>query len=295
MAPENSKLGLDLKYQVEKPPQQIVLDLEQIEATDKQYSQARNKYQTLLTISSISIFISLFLLAIPPLGIPVLIIAVAATFYFYHHYKRFARLKIEPYRYLLVKKLTELLRRDLPEAGHLKIDLDFTKPMIAHKLISEGNHPLRPGWKLKVYRDPWLNIQGQFCDRTNFELSILENHQNVSGWKRGRRGKRKYKSKNKFKGSEIYLQLRYPSKKYGAIQVLKNDAIEAIKLPQFCELKNFRLTDKSIQIKAKISQMPSMPTIVHHQLENTYQVMVSMLLSGYQILNLARTLSKSSN
>ena len=299
MASETSKLGSELRYRVKAPPQRIVLDLEQIEATDRKYSRARKKYQTLLTISSVSIFLSFFLMFLLPLGITVLAVAIITTFYFYHYHKKYSRLKIDPYRYFIVKKLTDLLHRDLGENEQLNLDLDFTKPIIAHKQIGEGDHPLRSGWKLKIYRDPWLNIQGQFCDRTNFNLDIVENYRHASGWKRSRSGKRKHKSKTKFKGSEICLQLSYSSKKYGAIHILKNDAIDAIQLPQFAELKSFKITDKLILIKVKVQQQLDRQVNLQfyevHKLDTTYQTVTAMLLSAYQMLNLARTLSKSNN
>ena len=301
MTTETSQLDQELRYVAQKIPQQIIQDLDKIKIADQEYTKLRKKYQILLTISAISIFASFFLMFLLPLGITVLVLAIIATFFFHHHYKKYARLQIEPYRYLIVKKLAYLLQRDMPENSNLNVNLDFTKSVIQSKLVSEGAHSLRVGWKLRIYQDSWLNIQGEFCDRTNFNLNIIEHHRNVSGWKRSRSGKRKHKSKNKFKGSEICLQLHYPAKKYGAIQVLQQDAMDGIKLPLYVELKNFKLNHKSILLRVKL---PPQFDIYNgyrqglseeRKIDTTYETVTAMFLSLYQILNLARTLSKVSN
>ncbi|MEM8720528.1 MAG: hypothetical protein AAGE84_14690 [Cyanobacteria bacterium P01_G01_bin.39] len=300
MTKEISKLGKELRYVTQNIPQKIIQDLDKIKVADAKYTKTRNKYQALLIISSISIFASFFLMSIPILGATVLTVAVIATCFFYYYSQKYARLQIEPARYLLVKKLVYLLQRDLSAKSYLNINLDFTTSIIQSKLTSEDAHPLKPGWKLKIYQDPWLNIQGEFCDRTNFDLNITEHHRISSGWKRSRSGKRKHKRKHKFKGSEICLQLRYPAKKYGAIQVLQQDAMAAIKLPNYVEVKNFKLNNKFILLKVNLP--PQFDYLKYHvgglsdtqKIDTSYETITSIFLSLYQILNLARTLSKVS-
>ena len=298
MTKEISRLGKELRYVTQKIPIQVIQDLDRIKAADEQYTKSRKKYYKQLTASWIVFGISLVaIFFFPPLAI-VFIFSIFTTFYLNHHYKKYARLQIEPYRYFVVERLVALFQRDMTEQGNLDVNLDFTKSMIKPKLISEDAHPSKSGWKLKIYQDPWLNIQGEFCDRTNFNLHITEHHRNSSGWKRGRRGKRKYKSKNKFKGSEICLQLRYPAKKYGAIQVLQKDAMDAIKLPNYAEIKNFKLNNKSILLKVNLPpQFDLQSSYVKgmsdgHKVNTTYETVTAMFLSLYQILNLARSLSK---
>ena len=295
---EINKLGRELRYIAQKRPRDIVRDLEKIEVADRKYTNSRKRYQTWLSISVIFIFASFFLMFILWLGITFLAVAIVASLIFGYCYSKYARLKLEPYRYSIVKKLAYLLERDMSATSNLNVDLDFTKSIIKPKLVSEGKHPTRRGWNLKIYQDSWLKIAGEFCDRTNFELNITEQHHHASGWKRGRSGKRKHKSKHKFKGSEICLQLRYPAKKYGAIQVLQQDADKAIALPEYARLKSFKLNNKSIFLKAKISPQFDLQTrnsrgmSQEQKIDTTYETVTAMFLSLYQILNLARTLSK---
>jgi len=301
MTKEISRLGKELRYVTQTIPTQVIQDLDRIKAADEQYTKSRKKYHKQLTASWIVFSISLVaMFFFPPLAI-IFVISIFTTFYLNHHYKKYARLQIEPYRYFVVERLVDLFQRDMAEQNSLNINLDFTKSMIKPKLISEGEHPLKSGWKLKIYQDPWLNIQGEFCDRTNFDLHITEHHRNSSGWNRSRSGKRKHKSKNKFKGSEICLQLRYPAKKYGAIQVLQQDAMDAIKLPDYAEVKSFKLNSKSILLKANLPPQFDLQTSYYKSMSDgqkvntTYETVTAMFLSLYQILNLARTLSKVSN
>ena len=272
-----------LLYSVQKQPLEIAEDLNKIGIFNNQVAEQVEKFSNYQLIAIICLVISLFLLLVR-IGIVLLVPSLFAIFYFNYQHQKYLRLQIDSYRYQISKKIVELLNRDIQENTNLITEIDFNKPINEQKQIDIIDHPLRSGWKIKIYQDPWFNIRGELSDRTKFRFNITENHRNVSGWKRSRSGKRKHKSKNKFKGSELTLQLRYPSRKYGAVQVLKKDAIKAIKLPDTAKLKNFKITEKSILIKV---YLPS------KTIKLTHGTFTSMLLSCYQVLNLARLLSKT--
>ena len=272
-----------LLYSAQKQPLEIAEDLNKIGIFNNQVAEQIKKFSKYKSIAAICLVISLSLLLVR-IGIVLLPLSLIAVFYFNHQHQKYLRLQMDSYYYQIGKKIVELLNRDIQKNTNISTDIDFNEAISEKKQIDIIDHPLRSGWKIKIYQDPWFNVRGELSDRTKFRFNITENHRNVSGWKRSRSGKRKHKSKNKFKGSELTLQLRYPLRKYGAVQVLKKDAIKAIKLPDTAELKNFKITEKSILIKVYLSSKT---------IKLTYGTFTSMLLSCYQVLNLARLLSKT--
>ncbi len=179
-----------------------------------------------------------------------------------------------------------MLNRDIKEGSVLTILADFNKAISKRKKLGKTSKSNLGNRKITNYFDPWLDIQGEFSDRTKFRLNIAEYYRNTSRWKTSGSGKRKWKSKDKFKKVDISLQLIYSPKKYGAVEILEKDAINAIKLTQAAKLKVFKISPKSMFLKIHLPQKS--PTSI-------YEAVTSMFLSLYQILNLARTLSKVSN
>ena len=147
-------------------------------------------------------------------------------------------------------------------------------------------HPLLVGCKIDSYQHEWLRMRGQFLDKTRFILTATVLSKTQYGWKRGRSGKNKYKSKTKPVGLDIGLTLNYSQKQYGAIKVLKNEIDAAIKVPIFCQIRNIKVTDKSIYLLVRVSS---------HLAEKSpeiYQAITTMFLSLYQVMNLAKVLTK---
>jgi hypothetical protein len=70
------------------------------------------------------------------------------------------------------------------------------------------------------------------------------------------------------------------------VKVLDNEALSAIRIPTFCQMRGLRITDKSINLAVRIS-----PDMSENN-EEIYQSVTMMFLSLYQILNLAKILSK---
>lgn len=199
---------------------------------------------------------------------------------------KFGRLNILNYRYHVTRQVLDMLGRDLDDTSDIYLNLSFQKDEINENKIDTIPHPYRRDWKIDIYQNRWLNIQGTFLDKTRFKLITLGLAKKQYGWKRSRSGKSKYKSKVKPGGLDISLSLTYPQKRYGAVKILKNEIRDAIKLPQVAVVRNLKITDKAIHLTVKLP--------AHHSelQEDIYQTIVAMFLSLYQILNLAKMLSK---
>ena len=275
----------NFRYVSNKPIGEVIEDFARLSVSIRNRLENKAKIiDTLMAIFSILIIISIFLCFVG-IGFLLLPLFIICSLYFSKQSQKYHALQNYIYRYSLSKKIVSLLNRDIKENSRLNVSVDFNLPIIKRKRIKKTKSSNYAGRKITNYFDPWLNIQGEFADRTKFKFNIAEYYRNTSRWKTSRSGKRKWKSKNKFKGMEIELQLIYQPKKYGGAAILKKDAIDAIVLAQTAKLKAFKISPKLMQIKVFLPQKS--PALI-------YQTVISMFLSLYQILNLARTLSKVS-
>ncbi|MEA5515508.1 hypothetical protein [Nodularia sp. UHCC 0506] len=217
------------------------------------------------------------------LGLIGLIIAWIYTLFMM---SKFGRLNLINYRYNLILRLMEMLARDLDETNLIYLKLSFKKNETNEHKTNTIEHPYKSGWKIDIYENQWLNIKGRFLDKTRFVLTITGLSKKQYGWKRSSSGKSKYKSKIKSGGLEINLILTYPQRRYGAVKVLQNDVREAIKIPQLAAVRGLKITDRTINFTVRID-----PQFAENQ-EKIYQTIVAMFLSLYQVLNLAKMLSK---
>ncbi len=198
----------------------------------------------------------------------------------------YGEVKVPYYRYLTLKKVLYLLRRDLEEDANVDVRLAID-PVIDKRKCYQSDR--RQDWQIDCFWDDWLMIQGQFIDGTQFVLSGAEIAVAQYGLKRSRSGKKKYKMKAKGKGLEIGLSLSFPRRKYGAISLLKHEAAAAIKLPDLVQLKTFQMKGNRMYLRVKT---PSESAPSKTNIDSLYATIVMMFLSLYQILNLARVLSK---
>lgn len=179
-----------------------------------------------------------------------------------------------------------MFARDIDKASKIDVYLSFLISTDKQYKLGTIPHPSKKGWKIDSFQHQWLRMQGQFLDKTRFMLTVTGLSKTQSGWKQGRSGKSKYKSKTKPVGLDIGLTLNYSQKQYGAIKVLKNEIDTAIKVPVFCRIRNIKVTDKSIHLSVRTS-----PHLAEKSTE-IYQAITMMFLSLYQVLNLAKALSK---
>jgi len=190
------------------------------------------------------------------------------------------KLKLRDERYELSKKIVSMVNRDRTPNSNVKMRIHFTPAGKMGKKIQTLPHPGKRGWKLDIFEDQWLTLEGKFLDSTNFFLTVTELNRRAYGT--NARGKSK--SKNKPKGTEINLKLSFPSKKYGSIHVIQKAAPEAVKLPEQVNLKRMKVTGKAIDLTVNTPHF--------FKQEQMYQTITMMFLSLYQILNFAKLLSK---
>ncbi len=281
---------------------EIVSDVQQIAAIDQWLEQTYKKLQKWL-FTSIAIAVVAFFLffVIPIVGIPLFLLSlVSIVILSFLYIGKYGRLHLSDRRYQFTQKLLELINRDRQENSQLQINLSFQPVVRKHHQTQIHPHPYKTGWKLKFYEHEWLRLSGEFSDGTNFSLAMKDCLRQAAGWKRSRSGKRKFKSKVKWKATEVFLHLKFSRKRYGGIQVLQEDARNAIALPPNTTCKNFQVKDNAIKMKAKIN--PENPTGRSNErqfadneivrIDEIYATVVAMLLSSYQILNLATELTK---
>jgi hypothetical protein len=273
-----------LTYTATASAAQIFQDLDELTEIDKQIENKKSLAITILVISGIVLFASFFLFGInPTLGGFLLVCSSVVVIVAGILLARFSRLDIQNYRYELIKPLLSLVSRDSKEKAAFNINLVFSSPTARNKQISSGNHPYRRGWKVQLFHDQWCNFEGELLDGNRFQLTLSELNRIASGT--NSRGK--HKSKTKLKGSEIILKLNFSPRQYGAIKVLREEAREAIQLPPGVEIKGLKMTDKAILLNVKVP-----PDSGAKSQEALYKIITMMFLSLYQILNLAKMLTK---
>ncbi|MFH7030873.1 MAG: hypothetical protein ACHBN1_37380 [Heteroscytonema crispum UTEX LB 1556] len=186
----------------------------------------------------------------------------------------------------LIKDILKMLGRDMDSSTNVDVYLSFKPIPIKDNLVGTVPHPAKEGWEIDNFQHQWLKIKGQFLDKTRFGLFATGLSKTQYGRKLGRRGKIKYKSKTKAAGLDVTLSLTYPQRRYGAIKILKDEVNGAIQLPNFCRLRGLRVTDKAINLTVRIE-----PNMADNQ-QDVYKTITMMFLSMYQVLNLAKVLSK---
>lgn len=279
-----------LAYTASAPIPKVLVDLNEISNLDAIATAKKKKFTGLLIGFIIGIFISFFLIGIY-IGIFTLIGCVIGAVITGVLYQRYARLDVEEYRYDVPRQLLEILGRDMERAASIQLKIAFSSPFEAAKKVSTGPHPRRSGWKIDYFNDPWLEIQGALLDGTDFTVAVTTFGIAQYGWKRGRSGKQKFKRKTKIKSVELAVELDISKRKYGAISVLAEQAADAIKLPPAARMKRLKISDDAILLVVKLH--PQDPLSQQIKTEELQPAIVMMLMSLYQILNLAKKLSRT--
>ena len=285
----------DLTYQADTSVRQIFKDLKEI-AEIKQLAEQKVAYFSKLAGWSglgivLIIIIGLFFpslntwTSLRGLGFFLLAVLIVAAIFCTVKQSYYNKLKLRDDRYELSKKILSMVNRDRTPNSNVKIRIHFTPAGQMGKKTQTLPHPLirigrNPGWKVDIFEDQWLTLEGKFLDSTNFFLTVTELNRRAYG--QNARGK--WKSKDKPKGTEINLKLSFPRKKYGSIHVIQNAAPEAVKLPEQVNLKRMKVTGKAIDLTVNTPHF--------FKQEEMYQTITMMFLSLYQVLNFAKMLSK---
>lgn len=264
----------------------ILTDLNEIESI-KENAVIKQKRFTSMMIWFILIGIVFLLLAV---AINPFVIAVGVGFFIAAIYagtmrNQSQRLNIPKQRYEILKQVLPMLERDMEKNAEVNVRLVLSPSTQKQKVSKTVPHPRYSNFKIDYYKDEWLKVQGIFLDKTRFLLTATELNQTQYGWKRSSSGKSKYKSKTKSQGLDIGLTLSYPRKQYGAVKVLQNHVREAVQIPELATVKRIKLTDKDVELIVNLFYG-------YNDQETLYKTITMMFLSLYQVLNLARMLSK---
>lgn len=218
-------------------------------------------------------------------------VGLVAAIYCFVQYKRYRRQNVDDRRYMLTSKLVELLRVDLAPDATVQTKVDLRPVDDKSKLERQGQVG---AWKVRFFRDPWLQLSGRLLDGTSFELSQTDLHQARSKRKRSRSGKIKFKSKTK-SAFEAELRLRFKPAKYRHMATLKADAEQAVQLPQGVTMKRLRYSDRELglRVTSKSSWCVRGPEERVGRGIDATRALSLMFLSLYQILNLSKAIQKS--
>lgn len=275
----------DLTYQADTSVRQIFKDLKEL-AEIKQLAEQKVPYFSKLVGWGVALIIFLWFFALTNFlnarifGFIMFVIVIISTIFCFIKLSYYKKLKLRDARCELPKKILSMVNRDRTPKSNVKILIHFTPADKMGKKIQTLPHPSKRDWKLDIFEDQWLTLEGKFIDSTNFSLTLTDLNRTAYG--NNARGKSK--SKNKPKGTEINLKLSFPSKKYGSIHVIQKAAPEAVKLPEYVNLKRMKVTSKAIDLTVNT------PLILSQ--EGLYQTITMMFLSLYQVLNFAKMLSK---
>jgi hypothetical protein len=285
----------DLTYQADTSASQIFKDLKELEEI-KQFAEQKVAYfKTLAGWSGISIVVIIFgfiwgsVLFInvsnwTNLVIFLLAILTVSAIFCSVKWSYYHKLKLRDYRYELPKKILSMVNRDRTPNSNIKIMIHFTPVGKLGKKIQTIPHARKRGWKIDIFEDKWLTLQGEFIDSTDFLLTATEFNTRAYGWQTNNNNKSKWKSKDKLKGTDINLKLSFPRKKYGSIHIIQQAAPEAVKLPTGVQLKRMKVTSKAIDLTVQFYG--------NHGTEHLYKTITMMFLSLYQVLNFAKILSR---
>ncbi len=275
-------------YENTAPAQRIELDCHAIANYDRELAKRRRRAMFMIVGGLVGFLLAVISMSLTPLlGGPLFILCIASFVTGIVLHNRWHKLDIPDWRYRLLPTVLTTLSRDMAPSSSLHCRMDCRPATHKSKRTATVPYPARRGWKLDQFRDDCLILDGQLVDGTDFRLMLTELAIAKYGWKRGRSGKNKFKRKEKPKGCELQLQLRFPRKRYGAVQVLQSDLQGAIQLPEEIRLKSLKATDHTFLIRVKAPP----PALTPAYLDN---LITQLFLNAYQVLNLAQKLSKRS-
>jgi len=167
--------------------------------------------------------------------------------------------------------------RDL--AKSLQHDADLRSPfsvMLAlasqAKLVREEAWLARKNGKERFFEETFLSLAGELVDGTALTETVTEFTRKRTY--KNPRGKVKTKTRSRYLAT---VRFAYPNDVYGDAQPASAALNEEILLPAFATLRDTRVTDKAIVVKALVTRK-----------EDVAQTCAMMSLGAYRILNLAR-------
>lgn len=197
------------------------------------------------------------------------IVAVIALLIFI--LKSGAHFSVPDERYLVASKLLDMLARDTGDDATYSVKIDFER-------VNAKRNFIRDVFGGRLYGSRWLVLKGRFLDGTAFQFSVTEllkiKH---------RKGKRRPK------GYKLDLLMTLNDKRYAAAQDLIAAPAKFIKLPSRCQLKALNMKRKHFRISVRAPMSYGTPA---QTVDELYVAAISMFLSSYHVLNLAKKVSR---
>ncbi len=192
-------------------------------------------------------------------------------------------------RYELIAQLVGILSTDMSPAEPIQLAINLLPQddKSKHSGKGEAGH-----WTVNHFHDPWLTLESRLLDGTKFSLHMAEKHQRRSRWKRGRSGKSKHKVKTK-NSSEVSLFLKVKPEKYRQLEQLGASAHEAIKLPDWADIKSLEIDSQTLSLRVTTRRAWQVGTSETPTQADGTQLVGSMFLSLYQVLTLSREIGKA--
>lgn len=287
MALDLTIFGNTLLYSRTASPEQIRDDMRELARFDRFHEGEASRWSGYGTIAVIAAIAALIVAVAADSGglktvsIVLTLILGVVTAALFMRASTHKRQDLEDRRHELVANLVPLLLADMAPGAELDMSIDFNDSTASDKYMRTGE--VR-GWTVKYYRDPWLAIKGRFVDGTSFAISFVHDVQKRSKWKRSRSGKMKHKSKTKSKAA-ITVQVRAKPSKYPRLPEIADQRVGALQLSEKATLVDYRHRDHQLLMKASVSPYWKEP-------DGGSRSIAMMLLSMYQVLNLARAIDR---
>ena len=192
-------------------------------------------------------------------------------------------------RYELIAQLVGMLSTDMSPAEPIQVAINLLPQNDKSKFRGKDK---TGRWTVSHFHDPWLTLESRLLDGTKFSLHMSEKLQQRTCWKRGRSGKMKHKSKSK-NSSEVALFLKVKPEKYPQLEQLGATAHEAIKLPDWADIKSLEIDSQSLSLRVTTSKSWQVGTGEKPTQTDGTQLVSTMFLSLYQVLTLSREIGKS--
>ncbi len=282
-------------YGARATTRQLLADIAQLRDLDKLSEKQQRRWTmvalagVLLTVGSIIIGVVTGF-SIPLLVVGLLLLSVGALITGIVMSVLHGRMNYDNKRYEMLNGVLDLLGRDTHPDAVLHVRMDLRNPNHQQKFRTTGQ---AGPWKVRYFEDPWMNVQGRLLDGTAYQLTMIEDFQSRSRWKRSASGKNKHKTKTKTATTWV-LRLRTKPDKHPYIGQLSPDVAGAVQLPPWVTLKSVEAKGNTLVLKVNAKTAWHVaPTPGRRPSQDGLAVVAMMFLSLYQVVNLSRRLAKA--
>ena len=186
MAIELKTLRKELVYKQVTPISSILQDFEELATTNSYLKVKQQSLNQLLKGAIIVVIVLVILIVFVPFLPISLLIILLLSFISIAIFAGIARLRykgvnLPDQRCNLLHNILNMLARDIDESAAIETTVFFSSPTQKDKCIGKTEHPYQSGFKLDLFEDTWLKIQGLFLDRSIFLLTVTDLYQTKHG------------------------------------------------------------------------------------------------------------------